>query len=259
VKARAALLSALALTLAACGSSPKPVTLPDIQALSCPATAATETSVPSSLPALQQLARLERFPVPGRIVQPPGHGRAGAEPPITLDRTDTIALGQQLEAAIAVACRLRTQPDAARAGYVLSSTYNEGVGTHWTNWNLVNQPFDPTKPSMLLFAPHDGTVQLVGFSYWVRSSDPDGPAGFTGSADHWHRHLGLCLDGRGMVQRENVQTARECAGTWLNGSDLWMLHAWIVPGAANGWGLFAPLNPALCSRTAPDIVRCPQP
>jgi hypothetical protein len=255
------LASALVISFAfvgACSSASKSVTVPEVQSLRCPAAAAGTTSMPSSLSALNRLAHKESAAITGRIVHF-GHGRAGAEPPIALDRNDTIALAHEITIAADVACRLRTQADAERAGYVLSSDYTQGVGTHWTNWSLVDAPFDPTRPSMLLYAPHLGAVQLVGFSYWVRSDAADGPAGFTGDADHWHRHFGLCFDRQGMLQREDVTRPAACNGPWLNGKDLWMLHAWIVPGAENAWGLFAPLNPSLCSRTAPDIARCPDP
>lgn len=73
----------------------------------------------------------------------------------------------------------------------------------------------------------------------------------------WHRHFGLCFDRDGALEREHVPGPGSCDGTWLNGSDLWMLHAWVVPGHANPDGLFVPLLVSLCDRNAPDIVKCP--
>jgi len=110
---------------------------------------------------------------------------------------------------------------------------------------------------MLLFDRHDdGTTVLVGFSYWLRSSHE--PAGFAGNNDHWHQHTGLCIV-NGWVDRELATGPEACAGTYLAGSDLWMLHAWIVPGWTNRWGTFAVRNPTLCPPAAgtPDILRCP--
>ncbi len=186
-----------------------------------------------------------------------GHGDPGAQPPIDATGATGRALADQIRVASEVACRLRTTADATRAGYVLSSNYTEGIGTHWTNWGFVDAPFDPTRPAMLLYGPRLGETQLVGFSYWVRTTDPAGPTGFSGSADHWHRHYGMCFDRMLLLERENVRSAVLCDGTYLNGSDMWMLHAWVVPGAANAWGLFAPLNPQLCRRNVADIARCP--
>jgi hypothetical protein len=139
---------------------------------------------------------------------------------------------------------------------VLSSFNTQGVGVHWTNWRLVDRPFDPERPAMLLYgATGDGRLRLVGFSYWVRSAGP--PVGFPGTADQWHRHFGLCFDGHGLLETEGLRRAGRCVGSWVNGTDLWMLHAWIVPGQSNPWGLFAPLNPELCRRYVADVLRCP--
>lgn len=240
---------ALVLLLTACGGSSHTTSLPDIASMQCGANDARPV-VQSSLPSLHTLAAVESTPIVGTIVHA-GHGNAGAEPPVHA----TAALARELRGAADVACRLRTPEDAQRAGYTLSSVFDPGVGTHWTNWRLVDAPFDPARPSMLLFAPWHGETQLVGFSYWVRAPLP--PDGFPGDEDHWHRHFGLCFDAHGMLEREDVLDAHACDGTWLNGSDMWMLHAWIVPGVGNVWGVFAPLNPQLCSRTGPDIARCP--
>jgi len=231
---------ALLLVVSACGRASH-ASLPDFGTMTCaPLTAIASEA--SSLGALPHLAQLERAPIAGRIVSV-GHGHAGAEPTIDVPGNQRATLARELRAAADAACRLRTPDDAQRAGYVRSATYTEGVGTHWTNWRLVDQPFDPARPSMLLYAPRRGVTTLVGFSYWVRAGTTDPPDGFTGRADHWHRHFGLCFDADGTLGRENVQRANECAGTWLNGSDLWMLHAWIVPGISNPDGVFAPLLP----------------
>jgi hypothetical protein len=240
--------------LGAC-SSVSAGTLPDIDTLRC-ASSSAPASRPSSLPALGQIASKEQSALHGVIVHS-GHGRAGPEPALDVHGTAVKALADEVRAAARIACRLRTTSNAARAGYVRSSNYTEGVGTHWTNWGLVDKPFDPTRPSMLLYGPRRGESHLVGFSYWVRTADPAGPAGFTGPDDHWHRQFGLGFDRVGFREREYLNSPRQCDGVYLNGSDIWMLHAWIVPGAANTWGVFAPLNPQLCSRSVADIVRCP--
>ncbi len=250
-----ALLGATVLVAAACGGSPSVPALPDIDALKCPPPQTT-AAVASSLDALAPLAAKERAPITGRIVHA-GHGRAGPEPALDVTGADRPVLARELRAAADVACRLRTTEDARRAGYTVSANFTEGVGTHWTNWRLVDAPFDPTRPSMLLYGPRLGETRLVAFSYWVRTLQAGGPNGFAGDADHWHRHFGLCFDTRGLLQRENVAARADCAGRWLNGSDMWMLHAWVVPGDANLWGVFAALNPVLCRRNVPDISRCP--
>lgn len=237
-----------------CGSAGNS-SLPDIDALGCASTPVAPPQ-PSSVAALVQISSREQAPLEG-VIPPTGHGAAGAQPPIDAQGATKATLARELRAAAGVACRLRTTEDAERAGYVMSAAFTEGVGTHYTNWGLVDVPFDPTRPAMLLYGPRLGTTQLVGFSYWVRTDDPNGPAGFAGAADHWHRHFGMCFDRSGVLQNEDVRSPRLCRGIYLNGADMWMLHAWVVPGAANEWGVFAPLNPQQCRRSVPDIDRCP--
>jgi hypothetical protein len=245
----------LALLLLDSCSASSAVELPDIGALRCGAARALAPQ-PSGISAFRQIAAEERSPLRGAI-EHSGHGRPGAQPPIDVSGSMKKELSAGLRAAALVACTLRTPDDAERAGYTLSSYFTEGVGTHWTNWRLVDSPFDPTRPSMLLYGPRLGTTQLVGFSYWLRTDAPAGPEGFAGPADAWHRHFGLCFDRTGLLLREDVRSPALCRGIYMNGSDMWMLHAWIVPGAANVWGVFAPLNPQLCSRAVADVNRCP--
>ncbi len=238
-----------------CGATSKPTALPDIQTAKCTTNVTSSEERPPPT-AIAKLASEERAPLAG-VIDHSGHGTPGLQPPIDAKGPTATALASEIRAAEQAACALRTPESAARAGYVLSSNYTEGIGTHWTNWGLVDAPFDPTRPSMLLYGPRLGETQLVGFSYWVRTTDHAGPDGFAGSADRWHRHYGMCFDRTMMLERENVRSPALCNGTYMNGADMWMLHAWVVPGTANVWGLFAPLNPQLCRRSVADIARCP--
>ena len=63
----------------------------------------------------------------------------------------------------------------------------------------------------------------------------------------------------GWVDRENVEGRVSACRRALGGSDLWMLHAWVVPGYENRWGEFADTNPLLCPPVAStaDIAQCP--
>jgi hypothetical protein len=166
----------------------------------------------------------------------------------------------QISAARNTATRLATPEAASAAGYRQSSTQLPGIGTHWINWSLLDRPFDPARPSMLLFdqSPLRST-HLAGLSYWVRSTTV--PDGFVGPNDQWHRHSGLCFED-GWLRRENVPSAAQCAGQWLGGDDLWMLHVWVATGFANSDGVFAPRNTKLCPgyfEQVPDVLRCDSP
>ena len=156
-------------------------------------------------------------------------------------------LDRQWETAVAAAARLDTAAKANAAGYFIASTNAPGVGVHFVNWELIDKPFDPAAPSMLLFDMSGADPVLAGFSYWLRSDVP--PAGFAGANDHWHQHSGLCIV-NGWVDREEVEGPSLCGGSYLGGRDLWMLHAWVAPGFANRWGDFVDTNPLLCPPVA---------
>jgi hypothetical protein len=184
-----------------------------------------------------------------------GHAVGGPVTTVALDASDAATLAEQWAEAVAVVPGLDSPHEALAAGYTRAAVQGAGVGVHWVNWTLIDAPFDPARPSMLLFDERRGANALVGFSYWIRA---DAPEGFAGSNDVWHQHTNLCIV-NGWVDREAVSSPAACAGDVLAGSDLWMLHAWVVPDRPNPWGDFATLHPALCPPEAgtPDIARCP--
>jgi hypothetical protein len=186
-----------------------------------------------------------------------GHSDAGPTVEVALSAADEATFDREWSAAVGAAATLDTVERAAAAGYVQAAAPGPGVGTHWVKWSLVDAPFDAAAPAMLLFEDHaDGTSELAGFSYWLR--DDVAPEGFAGPNDHWHQHTGVCVV-NGWVDREMAAGPEACAGTFLGGADLWMLHAWVVPDRPNRWGTFAVMNPALCPTAAgtPDVARCP--
>ena len=185
-----------------------------------------------------------------------GHSQGGPQSTTPLSPAEQAQLDRQWATAAAAASQLDTAAKANAAGYVIASTNAPGVGVHFVNWELIDEPFDPARPSMLLFDMRGAEPVLVGLSYWLRSDDA--PDGFAGANDHWHQHSGLCIV-NGWVDREEVAGPSLCAGSYLGGRDLWMLHAWVVPGYANRWGDFADTNPLLCPPVAgtADIARCP--
>ncbi len=204
-----------------------------------------------------------RAPMPGSTPDNHSHdghhgtGFSEPRPARALNRAELSAFEQQWSRAVLAAEALATADDAIAAGYTQASTEALGVGSHWVKWSFVDMPFDPAKPSMLLFKEtrHDQPPELVGFSYYVAS--PDEPAGFAGPNDIWHRHHGMCFVD-GWLRSENVALRGDCPDTWIDGRDLWMLHAWTASGWSNSRGLFADMNPSLCGRRplTPDILSC---
>lgn len=157
-------------------------------------------------------------------------------------------LAAEFEEVAAVVARYARVEQALADGYTASSPHVDGIGVHFTKWSLVDRPFDPAVPSQLLYeeVKFGKGLELVGLSYWIASEHP--PEGFAGDADGWHRHLGACFV-NGYITDENVPDRDSCAGDWINGSDLWMVHAWVVPGMENDLGVFQTANRRICERT----------
>ena len=190
---------------------------------------------------------------------PGGHAHNDPGPQTTFVLTDDHQqeFDGQWDAAVESATHLATPDDAAAAGYVTAAAPGPGVGTHWVKWSLIDAPFDPANPAMLLFDGVGGDAELVGFSYWLRSAGGP-PKGVAGPNDTWHQHTALCVV-NGWVDREMSASPAACAGTYLGGGDLWMLHAWVVEDWTNRWGDFAVMNPSLCPAVegTPELARCP--
>lgn len=185
------------------------------------------------------------------------HSQGSTGPTPELSVEDEAALDEQLNQARSSIPALDTIAEAEAAGYIQASTSVAGVGAHWLKWSAVDQPFDPSTPSMLLFetTTNGRPRELVGFSYWAASDGE--PEGFAGDLDTWHQHYGLCFV-NGWLRSENKTDRTECAGDWVNGSDLWMLHAWVNPSVPNVDGVFADVNMSICPRptSVPDILSC---
>jgi hypothetical protein len=218
-----------------------------------------ERLAPDRAAALTSLAAASRALPCGAVAAAGGHGHGAdlqIESPLAGDELGRF--DEQWAAASAAALTLATPGAAAAAGYVQASPQAPGVGTHWIDWTLIDEPFDPARPSMVLYDERPGRqVRLVGFSYWTRSA-PGAPDGFAGANDVWHQHVGLCFV-EGWLFQEGVASSDRCAGDWLNGTDLWMLHAWVVPDLPNPDGRFAGRHRAVCpgdQEAVADAVTC---
>ncbi len=191
-----------------------------------------------------------------RPVNGHGHNHHGATIETPLFTGDAATFADQWLVAQNSVEHFDTIEEIEAQGYVRASVPGAGIGTHWVKWSQIAKPFDPAHPAMLLVDERHETPRLVGYSYWVQY--PTTPIGFAGPNDVWHQHTGLCVV-NGWVDREETESQAQCAGTWLAGGDLWMLHAWVVPGYENRDGKFAQYNPKLCPPDAntPDLMRCP--
>jgi hypothetical protein len=169
-----------------------------------------------------------------------GHGTAVPEQP--LDRATRNALGMELTVSRDAALRYPTVADAEAAGYRMVTPYVPLIGAHYLNFGLVDTTFDAAKPEMLLY---DGTKpddRIVGLSYFVAAPGGKPPAGFIGPNDHWHQHIGLCVK-NGVVVGGEKTTPEQCkarGGNKIGLNDIWMVHAWVVPGWDSPQGVFSP-------------------
>jgi hypothetical protein len=134
------------------------------------------------------------------------------------------------------------------------------IGAHYTNVGKV-AVFDPGAPSELLFDGTEPGSKIVGLSYLVyhRGGAPDG---FVGPNDHWHQHNdngGLCMKGGVVIGGESV-TPAQCearGGRKQTLDDIWMVHAWVVPGFECTWGVFAGECPELGGRIGGNAWSAP--
>jgi hypothetical protein len=130
---------------------------------------------------------------------------------------------------------------ALQDGYHMVVPYVPLIGAHYMKFSLVDGTFDPEKPEMLLYDGTGADAKIVGLSYYVRGDTE--PPGFAGPNDHWHRHIGLCVSPKslsvigGEKLSEEDCTAR--GGVKADGSEFWMVHAWVVPGWDSPQGVFS--------------------
>jgi hypothetical protein len=190
------------------------------------------------------------------------HGVRGKVQPVTLTKSEQSALDAQMAAAASVARAYPTVKDAVAAGYRMSTVYVPCIGAHYTNISLVEN-FDPAHPSELLYDGTSPNSKIVGLSYLVYHTNGP-PPGFAGPNDRWHQHNangGLCLRGAVVIAGEE-STRQQCAAmgghkTLL--TDIWMVHAWIVPGISCDWGTFSGECPQLGGRIGGTAFDGPHP
>jgi hypothetical protein len=190
------------------------------------------------------------------------HGARGMVKQVALTQAERDELQVQMEQARSVADLYPNVAAAEAAGYHKSTPYVPCIGAHYTNFGLVGA-FDPAKPSELLFDGTNPDSKIVGLSYLVYNAG-GAPEGFAGKNDHFHQHNangGLCLKGGLVVGGEEI-TPEECVqrgGQKRELTDIWMEHAWIVPGFECSWGVFAGECPELGGRAGGTAYDAPDP
>lgn len=164
------------------------------------------------------------------------------------DQKQCDALEAELALARDTALKYPTVADAERAGWSRVTGYVPGIAAHYMNFSIVDGEFDITKPEMLLYDGSEPDSRIVGLSYFIRQEGAVEPTqGFTGNNDSYHRHLGLCVSGAGVIG-DSTTSKEDCekmGGSKADGTDGWMNHAWVVPGCESPWGVFSGVSPLL--------------
>jgi hypothetical protein len=176
-------------------------------------------------------------------------GHLGAQPWHAMtNRAECDQLAAELQLARETALKYATVKDAKAAGWRQVTPYVPGIAAHFMNFRLVDDKFEIDKPEMILYDGMDDDARVVGLSYYLRHESGAEPTqGFTGNNDHYHRHIGLCVNDTGVIG-DSTTTEEECTargGRKANGGSGWMSHAWVVPGCESPWGVFSGASPLL--------------
>jgi hypothetical protein len=190
----------------------------------------------------------ERIPAGAEPGTASGHGHSGVSPhEFIADRATRDLLGAQLATARQTALSFPTAADAQAAGYHQSTPYVPRIGAHWLKASALGNGFDPGEPEMLLYDGNGLDARIVGLSYLGLTNPETPPDGFAGPNDPWHQHIGLCLKGTRVIGDVDTteEQCRERGGRKSALDDLWMAHAWVVPGWESPWGTFSAEHPDL--------------
>jgi hypothetical protein len=164
------------------------------------------------------------------------------------DKAQCDQLAGELALARETALKYPTVADAEAAGWRRVTPYVAGIAAHYMNFSLVDGKFEIDKPEMILYDGTDDDSHVIGLSYYIRQEGTAEPTqGFTGNNDHFHRHIGLCVSGAGVIG-DSTTTKEECeamGGRKADGGNGWMNHVWIVPGCESPWGMFSGASPLL--------------
>ncbi len=134
---------------------------------------------------------------------------------------------QQIDAAKAEIMANYGSPEQAQAaGWRRPRSSTPTMGEHWSNPQLARQAgFDPSKPEILMYAPINGELTLVGAS-WMNRQPPEAdiPPLFDGLDNMWHRHD--ATDALNRAQAAVAEANGRPAGQRASG--IVMNHVWFI-------------------------------
>ncbi len=163
-----------------------------------------------------------------------------------ISRSDCRQLTSDLRAAREYAMQFPTAGAAIAGGFHMIVPYVHGMGAHYIGPDGIPSTVNEKRPNFLLYGGNGPDAPLVGLMWLVNSGQAPPASGLPGGNDHWHRHPRLCLTG-GLVVGDGLtdQACSAVGGLNLDTSNLWMLHAWYVPGWTYRPDVFRPHHPML--------------
>lgn len=188
---------------------------------------------------------------------------------------DCVTLGAQMDLAKAYAKRYPTLGDALDAGFRTSFAFIPGMGTHTGRDTMspelladpdlnrfdpvipgiIDSTFKPGEPEFLQYDGNGPDAELVGMSWYVRTTDGNPPEGFVGGNDWWHHHPRLCFrttDALIISVNASDASCTASGGENLYMHNYYMVHLWVVDDLEYHGDVFAPTHPCI---TASGAIR----
>ena len=250
----AALLSAGALGLAACGSSASTARSATTSTGSTTSTTVHDMAGMSAADMARMTpAEMAAHDDRGFSTLENGmeHGHTFQQP---ISKADRVELARQLTLAREVALQYPTVADAEAAGLRRAGPFSPGLGAHYIafgnalgNGDGVMSDEDIRSPLAWIY---DGTHQnsrIAGLFYMTGSANAQG---FAGPNDTWHVHHDICLktgadgaiDAPLGADHEATEAQCDAVGGNLIHQTGYLLHTWVVPGYESPEGVFSHLT-----------------
>ena len=253
---RVALIAALSVAAAACGSTTTPSAKPG--ATKPQATATTAKAPITTAPAAQDMEGMDHGDEGEDPAAAEAKGHHHDDSQITYDKLNTTTKAQ-VDVIIKWAAKYKTGADAKKDGWIKATKSLYGIGAHWlkggvTGFASGGGTFNIKEPNVLLFDGEGDDAKLAGVS-WILSA-PVNPEGFTGSDDSWHRHSSVCFllseflvisegEAEGSPINLSAASCKDQGGMMFPISNLTMMHLWIGDDYISTGPIFAHDHPEL--------------
>jgi hypothetical protein len=142
-------------------------------------------------------------------------------------------LAAQLDQTLGAVQGLETRAKGEAAGFMGFGEYLPGLGTHHGKFANLSSPFDPAKPTFLIYGGKSPSSPLVGVAFRVANTSVP-PEGYAGGNDWYHHHSKVCVGTGGILGGGEELPDADCkalGGTNVaigSGGDL-LLHVWLPP------------------------------